>query len=55
MTRGQEAFSINFTNENTEVKLGPVDQEKLNIVKPSAEEITLHDNYKLKIKSANNW
>ncbi len=55
MTRGQEAFPINFTNENTEIKLGPVDQKKLSIIKPSEEDLALHNNYKLKIKSLINW
>jgi DNA polymerase-3 subunit epsilon len=55
MTRGQEAFPINFTNENTEIKLGPVDQKRLSIIKPSEEDLALHNNYKLKIKSLINW
>jgi DNA polymerase-3 subunit epsilon len=55
MTRGQEAFSINFTDENTEIKLAPVDQQKLRVIKPSLEEVELHNNYKLSLKSLIEW
>ena len=55
MTRGQEAFSINFTDENTDIKLAPVDQNKLSIIKPSDEEVKLHNSYLLSIKSLINW
>ena len=55
MTRGQEAFSINFTDENTEIKLAPVDQQKLRVIKPSVEEVELHNNYKLSLKSLIDW
>ena len=55
MTRGQEAFSINFTDENTEFKLAPVDQKKLSVIKPSEEEVELHNSYRLSIKSLINW
>lgn len=55
LTRGQEAFPINFTDENTEIKLAPVDQKKLCVIKPSEEEVELHKNYKLSIKSLIDW
>ena len=55
MTRGQEAFSINFTDENTEIKLAPVHQQKLRVIKPSLEEVELHNNYKLSLKSLIEW
>jgi len=55
MTRGQEAFSIDFTDENTETKSAPIDQNKLRIIKPSEEEVVLHNNYKLSLKSLIDW
>jgi DNA polymerase-3 subunit epsilon len=55
ITRGQEAFPINFTNESTEIKLAPVDQQRLRIIKPSEEEVGLHENYKLSLKGLIDW
>lgn len=55
MTRGQEVFSINFTDDNAMIKLGPVDQNKLSIIEPSEEDLALHSKYKLTIKSSIDW
>jgi DNA polymerase-3 subunit epsilon len=55
MTRGQEAFSINFTDENTEIKIAPIDQKNLIVIKPSEEELGLHDSYKASLNSLIDW
>jgi DNA polymerase-3 subunit epsilon len=55
LTRGQEAFPINFTDENTEIKLAPIDQKKLSVIKPTEKELGLHNNFKLSLKSTIDW
>jgi len=55
MTRGQEAFSINFTEEMTLIKAAPVNQNKLRVIKPNSEEDALHKNYLIKLKCPVAW
>ena len=55
MTRGQEAFPINFTDEISNIELVAIDQKKLSIIQSSEEETELHNNYKLSLKSLIDW
>ena len=54
MTRGQEAFSIDFAQSSNNVNLKDADQESLIIVNPDREELKAHDDFVYKIKVENN-
>ncbi|MDA1339046.1 MAG: DNA polymerase III subunit epsilon [Proteobacteria bacterium] len=55
MTRGQEAFSINFTEEKSAIELTPVNQSMLRVVKPTKDEEDLHKNYLSNLNGKIDW
>ena len=55
MTRGQEAFSINFTEEKSAIELTPVNQSMLRVVKPTKDEADLHKNYLSNLNGKIDW
>ena len=55
MTRGQEAFSINFTEEKSAIELTPVNQSMLRVVKPTKDEEALHKNYLSNLNGKIDW
>ena len=55
MTRGQEAFSINFTEEKSAIELTPVNQSLLRVVKPTKDEEDLHKNYLSNLNGKIDW
>tara|TARA_B100000768_G_C11197574_1_gene340225 strand:+ start:189 stop:860 length:672 start_codon:yes stop_codon:yes gene_type:complete len=54
MTRGQEAFSIDFSRSPNNINLKDADQENLLIINPDKEELKAHDDFISKIKVENN-
>lgn len=55
MTRGQEAFSINFTEEKSAIELTPVNQSMLRVVKTTKDEEDLHKNYLSNLNGKIDW
>ena len=55
MTRGQEAFSINFTEEKSAIELTPDNQSMLRVVKPTKDEEDLHKNYLSNLNGKIDW
>ncbi len=55
MTRGQEAFSINFTEEKSAIELTPVNQSMLRVVKTTKDEEDLHKNYLSSLNGKIDW
>lgn len=55
MTRGQEAFLINFTEEKSAIELTPVNQSMLRVVKPTKDEEDLHKNYLSNLNGKIDW
>jgi DNA polymerase-3 subunit epsilon len=53
MTRGQEAFKIDFPELTNTVKLKKVNQENLPVIKASVDELKLHGSYFNNIKKKN--
>ena len=54
MTRGQEAFSIDFARSSNNLYLNNADQERLIITKPNSEETKAHYDFISKLKVKNN-
>ena len=51
MTRGQEAFSINFAQSSDAQNLKDVNQERLIITTPSKEELEAHNEFISNLKT----
>jgi len=55
MTRGQEAFVINFEEEVSQEKLSPINHDDLIVTQPSKDELDKHNKYLKTIKCKNLW
>ncbi|MEK9933013.1 MAG: DNA polymerase III subunit epsilon, partial [Methylophilaceae bacterium] len=52
MTRGQEAISMDFVEENSALTKKDIDFSKLKVIKASNDEIKAHEAYLEKIQSS---
>ena len=55
MTRGQEAFEINFKEDSTNIKLEPINYDDLIVTTPNKSEIEAHNEFIKKIGSKEVW
>ncbi len=55
MTRGQEDITINFSQDEKEMHLGDVDQDKLKIIQANDDELLSHEAYLKKIQAKSSW
>ena len=55
MTRGQEAFTINFEEDSSKAALQSVDHADLIITQPALDEVEAHNNYLRSINRTDGW
>ena len=55
MTRGQEAFVIDFEEEASQEKFSPINHDALVLSSPSKEEIEAHNKFLKKIGGRKIW
>jgi hypothetical protein len=53
MTRGQEAFSIDFAQSSDTLNLKDVNQDGLIVINPNSEELQAHNDFILNLKIKN--
>ena len=54
MTRGQEAFSIDFAQSSHNINLEDVNQDNLVVTNPNNNELQAHNNFILSLKTPDN-